>query len=150
MIDPSTLSDEQIATELATLEPDSPRHWRLSAEQTFRKGKAMTADDVSQAERRRILSEERKAKTYLSEAQINTDLELGGRFAKLPKTTVVGASPGISYPRLPQDSPSNQMAMMPDEPSLGYSVETQEPTGEIWEQEASRGAPAKKAGWRRF
>jgi hypothetical protein len=39
--------------------------------------------------------------------------------------------------------------MMPPEPSLGYSVNDQEPVGEIHEQDASR-STVKKAGWRRL
>jgi hypothetical protein len=61
------------------------------------------ADEISQAERRRILAEERIS-TYRAHAEANTDLELGGRFAKLSKTTVVGAS-SISYPKQPEGSP---------------------------------------------
>ena len=99
---------------------------------------------ASMAEKRRILAEE-QISSYRAHAEANADLELGGRFARITKTTVVGAGP-ISYPKLPEDSPSNQMAMMPDEPLLGYSVNDQECVEEVFEQKASQ---AKKP-WRRI
>jgi hypothetical protein len=110
-------------------------------------------DEISQAERRRILQEERRAKTYLAEAQANTDLELGGRFAKLPRATFVGAGPSVKYPRLPANSPWHSDPC-PPEPPLGIDINAMDAVGEAWEQEASRGDAAapepKKAGWRRF
>jgi hypothetical protein len=93
------------------------------------------ADEVSQAERRRIMREDRLARnTYFSHAN-DPELEMGGRFAKVIETTVIGKSP-ISYPQQPPGSPWASDPM-PPEPSLGYSVEAQEPVGERHEIEAS-------------
>ena len=108
----------------------------------------MPADEISQAERRRILAEDRRARTYFSEAQANADLELGGRYAKVTTTTVVGAGP-IQYPRLPLTAPANQAAMVGDEPPLGFSVNDIEPVGEIHERnEGNEQRAASK--WRRL
>jgi hypothetical protein len=87
------------------------------------------ADMISQAEKRRIISEERRLSTYRAHAEANADLELGGRFAKLTKATVVGTSP-IQYPRLPLNSPANQAAMTGQEPPLGYDINAMDPVGE--------------------
>jgi hypothetical protein len=46
----------------------------------------MTADMFSQAERRRIISEERKISTYRAHAEANADLDLGA-IACLPHVT---------------------------------------------------------------
>jgi hypothetical protein len=105
----------------------------------------MEADDISMAEKRRILAEE-QISSYRAHAEANADMDLGGRFALVQKpATVIGSGP-ISYPQLPTDSPSNQMHMMPPEPSLGYSVHDLEPTGEPHEVRASQ----RKPGWRRI
>jgi hypothetical protein len=94
------------------------------------------ADNVSQAEGRRIMAEERRGRTYMGQAQ-HMEPELGGRFAKVNTTTVTGATPGSVYPTQPANSPWNNDPC-PPEPSLGYSVEDQEPIGEMFE----RGSPA--------
>src|SRR5262245_17680492 len=94
------------------------------------------ADEISMAEKRRIISKERRLKTYHAVAQSSIDDDRGGRFAAQSKITVVGTTP-ISYPRQPESSPANQAAMSPPEPPLGYSVNDQEPTGEKFEIEAS-------------
>src|SRR5262245_30159993 len=60
------------------------------------------ADEISQAERRRIMADDRRARTYLGQAQ-HADDALGGRYAKVHSTTVVGSSP-ISYPQSPATS----------------------------------------------
>jgi hypothetical protein len=114
------------------------------------------ADEISMAERRRIIAEDRdRLSTYHALAQSSIDDERGGRYAAVQRpATFVGAGPAISYPRLPADSPSNQLAMTPKEEPLGYSIDEMEPTGERWEQEASRGDAAapevRRSGWRRF
>jgi hypothetical protein len=101
------------------------------------------ADMFSQAERRRIIASERRLSTYRAFAEADADVDLGGRFSKLHPTSVTGALPNHQFPQQPETSPANQMAMMPDEPPLGYSVNDLDPTGERWEQERSkRDAPA--------
>jgi hypothetical protein len=96
------------------------------------------ADDVSQAERRRIMAEERRLRTYHGVAASSVDDEKGGRYAGSgSKQTIVGSSP-ISYPRIPSGPWSKNE--MPDEPSLGYSVEDHDPVGELHEQRASTSA----------
>src|SRR5215813_14481930 len=89
------------------------------------------ADEISQAERRRIMADDRRAKTYFGQAQ-HADDELGGRYAKVRSTTVVGSSPS-SYPAQPSTSPWHRDPV-PDEPPLGYSVDAVEPVGEIHER----------------
>jgi hypothetical protein len=79
-------------------------------------------DDIPQAERRRIIAEERRASTYHQHAIASTDDTAGGRFATEGKPTVLGSSP-ISYPQQPASSPSNQAALVPDEPTIDGSGE---------------------------
>lgn len=86
------------------------------------------ADDISQAERRRILAEERLARnTYFGHAG-DTELDLGGRFAKVTTTTVVGAGP-VRYPRQPTGSPW-ACDPVPAESPLGLDINAMEPVGE--------------------
>jgi hypothetical protein len=117
----------------------------------------MNNPEITQAEKRRVLAndrkvaEERRLSTYRAFAEANADLELGGRFSKVTTVTVIGASPAVTYPRQPTDSPANQLAMTPQEPSLGYDINAMEPTGEIHEQKASETiAGPKRRGWRRL
>ena len=92
------------------------------------------ADEISQAERRRIMADERRGRTYHGVAASSVDDERGGRYANAGNsTTVVGASP-ISYPAQPATSPWHRDPM-PDEPPLGYSVEDQEVVGEKFKVE---------------
>ena len=95
------------------------------------------ADEISQAERRRIMADERRGRTYHGVAASSVDDERGGRYgASGSKQTVVGSSP-IAYPKLPANSPwANDPC--PLEPVLGFSVEELEPVGEPFEIEASR------------
>jgi hypothetical protein len=53
------------------------------------------ADMFSQAERRRIIAEERRISTYRAHAEAAIDDERQGRFGPLGKTTIVGATPSI-------------------------------------------------------
>jgi hypothetical protein len=106
------------------------------------------ADEISQAERRRILAEDRKARTYFSEAQASLDDNRGGRFAVTRPTTVIGSSP-IQYPRLPGTAPANQAALVGDEPTLGFSVNDIEPVGEIHERN-ERNEQRAASKWRRL
>jgi hypothetical protein len=93
------------------------------------------ADEISQAERRRIMSEERRMKTYHGHA-LDGEPELSGRFAKVSTTTVVGRSPGSIYSRQPAGSPWANDPVPPEMP-LGIDINAQEPTGELHEQKAS-------------
>jgi hypothetical protein len=113
-------------------------------------GKAMNnADDVSQAERRRIMAEERRMRTYHGVAASSVDDERGGRYgASGNKQTVVGSS-SIVYPAQPSGSPWHSDPR-PPEPPLGYSVDELEPVGEHYEVEASRSADARPKFRRRF
>jgi hypothetical protein len=166
--DPASLSIEQIEAELADVagrlrERDQPtwlleaRRWRLEFELRFRQRgaedeeqKTMNpADEIPQSERRRILAEDRLARnTYFSHAN-DPELELGGRFSKVIKTTVTGASPVGMYPRQPAGSP---WACDPvgDEPPLGVSVEAMEPVGEVHEREQGHGPVKARPKWRRL
>src|SRR5262245_9480182 len=96
------------------------------------------ADEISQAEKRRILIEERRMRTYHGHA-LDADLEMGGRFSKVNTTTVVGATP-IQYPAQPSTSPWHHDPC-PTEPPLGYSVEEQEAVGEMFERASTTAAP---------
>jgi hypothetical protein len=111
----------------------------------------MKVDEISQSQRRKVLENDRKIlSSYLDHAQASADADRGGRFAAIGKTTVTGAGP-IQYPRLPLNSPSNQAAMTPQEPSLGYDINAMEPTGEIHEQKASEAIDGeRRRGWRRL
>jgi hypothetical protein len=65
--------------------------------------------------------------TLLGKAQVRAVLEqeelgLGGRFARLVPTVVVGAAPMPSYPGLPKASPWHSDPVGPEEP-LGFSVD---------------------------
>jgi hypothetical protein len=91
------------------------------------------ADEISQAERRRVMLEERRGRTYQGHAIASADEDRGGRFALSGNpATVTGSTPGPVYPQQPSTSPSNQLAMMPDEPlvdgrgegdRLGYCID---------------------------
>jgi hypothetical protein len=109
------------------------------------------ADEVSQALKRKILAEDRqRPNTYRAHAEASIDDDRGGRFAVRKPATVIGASP-IQYPRLPQDAPANQAAMVGPEAPLGYDINAMDCTGEVHEratQPASDG-PVRR-GWRRI
>jgi hypothetical protein len=94
------------------------------------------ADEINQAEKRRILAEDKdRLSTLLDHSRANADLDLGGRFAKLHPTTVTGTTPDHQFPKLPADNPFNQAAaMVPNEPPLGIDINAMEPTGEVFER----------------
>jgi len=98
------------------------------------------ADEISQAERRRILENDRKVpgSTFFAHARASADDERGGRFAAAGKQTVIGISP-ISYPQMPEGNPWRDDPV-PSEGPRGYAIDEQEPTGEKFEIEASRTA----------
>jgi hypothetical protein len=108
------------------------------------------ADELSQAFKRKILAEDRdRMASYLDHARSSIDDERGGRFAAAsPTRTVVGTSP-MTYPRLPLTAPSNQAAMVGDEPPLGFSVNDMEPVGEIHERN-ERNEQRAASKWRRL
>jgi hypothetical protein len=87
---------------------------------------------------------ERRGRTYMGQAMAD-DLDLGGRYAKVHTTTVIGNSP-VSYPQLPADSPWARNEL-PDEPPLGLAIDEQEAVGEPHEIAASQSAtPASDIG----
>jgi hypothetical protein len=89
----------------------------------------MIDPDITMKRNREILENDRKAMaTYKSIAEANADLELGGRYAKVTKTTVTGSGP-ISHPQLPEGNPF-KCDPVGIEPPLGFSVEDQPATGE--------------------
>ena len=104
------------------------------------------ADELSQAFKRKILAEDRdRMASYLDHARSSIDDERGGRFAAVsPTRTVVGTSP-VTYPRLPANSPSNQTALVGDEPPLGIDINAMEPVGELHERGDAVGTPPSSA-----
>jgi hypothetical protein len=129
--DPSQLTDAELQTALAEIEGKlrdlrscdklmelESRKWRLTAEQRYRQRQTRS--------------------TYFSHAG-DVELELGGRFAKLTPTTVVGTEPITKYPKL--ESGFWAKDECPPEPPLGFDVNTQEPVGEAHEL-----SPAKEGG----
>lgn len=91
------------------------------------------SDEVSQAERRRIMTEERRMRTYHGQATAGIEDDRGGRYAASGSSpTVTGSSP-IRYPAQPAHSPWHHDPIG-TEPPLGYSVEAQEPVGEVFER----------------
>src|SRR6516164_7381185 len=104
------------------------------------------ADDIPQSERRRILAEERRIRTYPGHAQSVVDEDKGGRFAfSGSPTTVTGASP-IQYPAQPDHSPWHSNPC-PTEPPLGFAID---PVGEPHEIKASEGSPPSPSVRRKF
>jgi hypothetical protein len=102
------------------------------------------ADEISQAERRRIMADERRMRTYHGVAASNVDDERGGRYAGSgSKQTVVGSST-VSYPQQPENSPWRSDPC-PPEPPLGYSVDELEPVGEMFERASTSAAPGAEA-----
>jgi hypothetical protein len=98
----------------------------------------MNHPEISQSERRKVMENDRKImSSYLEHARASAEDDRQGRFGAINKTTVTGADPAVAVPRQPETAPSNQMAMMPDEPPLGYSVNDQEPVGEVFEQKST-------------
>jgi hypothetical protein len=95
-----------------------------------------SADDIPQSERRRIIAEERRLRTYHGHAQSAVDEDRGGRFAfSGSPTSITGSSP-VSYPAQPENSPWRK-DKCPPEPPLGFDINAQEPTGEVFEREGT-------------
>jgi hypothetical protein len=91
-------------------------------------------NEITQREKRQVLendrrvqeAEERRMRTYHGHV-LDGELDLGGRFAKVHTTTVVGTSP-VSYPQQPSGSPWGSDPVSPEMP-LGIDINAQEPTG---------------------
>jgi hypothetical protein len=95
--------------------------------------------------------EERKLRKALAGSDTNmtlhsraaADIALenqGGRFAE--GASVSGGKPAVVYPRMPEGNPWSGEISDGVEPALGWSVEAQEPVGEVFEVEASLAAAA--------
>jgi hypothetical protein len=88
---------------------------------------------TTQAERRAVpKNDERQSTTYFELQRVSQ--ELGGRYAQAD--TVAGAEPFVRYPA----ASSPWGTRLPDEPSLGFSVEYREPVGTAAEVAASLAA----------
>jgi hypothetical protein len=154
--DPTRMTDEaldaeltEIAAKIADADANGSkigelqsRLFRLRAEMAFRRGKGdEMADfpfnnDASQAERKRVLENDRKVSSYMAHATANVDEDRGGRYAATGSSpTVTGATP-ISYPTQPSHSPWHHDPIS-DEPPLGYSVEDHDAVGEQHERAGS-------------
>jgi hypothetical protein len=97
------------------------------------------ANDIPQSERRQVSENDRvarRAATYHSLASADIDQERGGRFATMNKPAVTGTDPAVRVPQQPANSFWSR-DLLPPEPPLGWSVEAQEPVGEVWEVEQS-------------
>jgi hypothetical protein len=102
-------------------------------------------NDASQAERRRILDNDRKASTYSRIAQSEAEDLAGGRYAAMGKPSVTGTTPAIRYPVQPPNSPWASDLLGP-EPPLGIDINAMQPVGEPHEVKASeRTEPAPAA-----
>jgi hypothetical protein len=90
------------------------------------------SNEEDQAERRRILREDRAASTYHQFAEADAN-EHGGRFAKEMEARVTGVP---QVPPMPEGNPWAE-DIVPAEGPLGYSVNEMEPVGNYHEVSAS-------------
>src|SRR5262245_23330409 len=99
----------------------------------------MTADEISQAEKRRILRESRLATTYHSASQAFAEEDRGGRFAVLQKAQVTGSTPAVAYPKVP-GGPWSEGPQGGDEPfidgtgdgnRLGYRIDGRQEASKV-------------------
>ena len=80
----------------------------------------MLSSQEEQAERRRVLEDERRLRdTYHARAQ--TDLETPGRFGALGKPNVVGVGAAQQWPKMPKDNPWAE-DIIPPEPPFGVQL----------------------------
>ena len=89
--------------------------------------------------KRATLENDRKVReglSYHSLVRSGADDERGGRFASVNKASVSRLEAATLYPRRPA-SQWGGVDPIPDEPPLGYEIDQQEATGEIFEQEQS-------------
>jgi len=87
-------------------------------------------NEASQREKREVLRND----TYLSRAA--SEIEPGGRFAKLHSPTITGALPGPQVPQQPPTSPFHHDPVG-SEPPLGFAVDEMVPVGTEVEIERS-------------
>jgi hypothetical protein len=81
-------------------------------------------DDVTQAEKRRIIREQ--ASTMFQHARSRANDEAGGRSAAVNAATVVGSEPAVKYPA----ASTSWQIQLPDEPPLGFdNPALDDPTG---------------------
>ena len=89
-------------------------------------------NEASLGEREQILRNDQRVRSG-STFFDHTHSEEGGRFAK--PTNVIGSTPTVQYPRLPENSWTNDP--VPPEAPLGIDVNAIEPVGESFEVAAS-------------
>ena len=75
----------------------------------------MTTHEFTQREKREVLKD-----TYLSRAQADAEMSLGGRFKKQTETHVTGVP---RYPAQPTNSPWSTPDPTGPEPPLGYEID---------------------------
>ena len=93
----------------------------------------MKSSDAEMKERRRHAGSTTQVTNYRDRAVNDLALEARGRHAT--KSNVVGAERVPLYPAA--SGPWNDPVQVPDEPPLGYAIDSQEPVGEVFEIEAS-------------
>jgi hypothetical protein len=87
-------------------------------------------DEVSQAEKRRIIEDE-AANTMHGRAQAEANIEQG-RFTQVTAATVIGSKSGVAsaYPA----ASSAHQTQLPDEPPTGYAIDEMAPLDPVPEQ----------------
>jgi hypothetical protein len=111
----------------------------------------MTSHSDEQKLRSETMENDRKVReqgsTFLDFARSSINDESGGRFARSQPQTIVGSTPGPSYPMLPASSPWHGSDPVPDEPPLGFAVDALEPAmGSFFSPvEAQAGGPTPAA-----
>jgi len=107
------------------------------------------ADDIPQSERRRILAEDRRGKTYQGRAIAELS-DVGGRFSAVTKQSVTGSTPAQQYPRQPATSPFSGDPVGPEPlidgrgegDRLGYAIDDMGSLASTSDAEDSGGAIA--------
>ena len=107
----------------------------------------MTNPDVTQKEKKEVLENGRRLRTYLAHAETSVDEERGGRYAAVRKPAIVVGVGPIRYPAQPEGSPWHSDPVPPERP-LGYSMNDQECVGEFHER-GDAAAPVRRRGFRR-
>jgi hypothetical protein len=93
----------------------------------------MTTSHQKEQAERKALAGSTTGMTYHSRAITGLDLERSGRHAQ--HAVVTGSARVPQYPAA--SGPWNDPVQVPDEPPLGYAIDSQEPVGEVFEIEAS-------------
>ena len=104
----------------------------------------MKSAQEEQAERRAYAGST-TGMTYHSRALSHIELEGQGRHAAEAKASVTGATRVPQVPRMPEGSPWAGDPVPPEKSSLGWSVKSQEPTGNYHEIEQSLSDAASSA-----